>query len=164
MLHLPSTQSENEQMRAVLVISFVLGILSSSAIASPSLPVITIAVDTSAGRKAFSVEVASDARSQQRGLMFRRKMAPDAGMLFDFHDSLMLTFWMKNTFLPLDMLFIRTDGTISTIAPNAVPLTTTPIPSAEPVRAVLEINGGRAQQLGIHAGDRVRAAIFHNLN
>src|SRR5579871_3941879 len=151
-------------MRGVLVGSFVLAIVSEIAVASPPLPVLSIAVDTNSGRKPFTVELASDPQSQKRGLMFRREMAPDAGMLFDFHDSLMLTFWMKNTFLPLDMLFIRADGTISTIEPNAVPFSTTPIPSAEPVRAVLEINGGRAHELGIHAGDRVRAAIFHNLD
>jgi len=151
-------------MRFVFVGFLILGIFSGSAVASPTLPVTTITVDTNSGPTVFTVELASDAQSQQQGLMFRKEMAPDAGMLFDFHEALMLTFWMKNTFLPLDMLFIRADGTISTIATNTVPLTTTPVPSAEPVRAVLEINGGRAQQLGIHAGDRVRAAIFHNLN
>jgi hypothetical protein len=151
-------------MGGVLVGFLILGIFSGCAIASPSLPVTTITVDTKSGPKMFTVELASDPQSQQQGLMFRKEIAPDAGMLFDFHDPLMLTFWMKNTFLPLDMLFIRADGIISTIATNTVPLTTTPVPSAEPVRAVLEINGGRAQQLGIHAGDRVRAAIFHNLN
>jgi uncharacterized membrane protein (UPF0127 family) len=83
-------------------------------------------------------------------------------MLFDFHDDARLSFWMKNTVLPLDMLFIRSDGTISTIEPNAIPFSTTPIPSAEPVRAVLEINGGRARDLGIRTGDQVHAIIFHN--
>lgn len=83
-------------------------------------------------------------------------------MLFDFHNDASLSFWMKDTYVPLDMLFIRSDGTISTIARNAVPLSTTPIRSTEPVRAVLEINGGTASALGIVAGDRVHAAIFHN--
>ena len=92
--------------------------------------------------------------------MFRKQMAPDAGMLFDFHGLVMTQFWMKNTVIPLDMMFIRADGTISTIAANAVPYSETPIPSAEPVRAVLEINGGRARALGIAPGDRVHKAIF----
>lgn len=151
-------------MRAALVVPIVFGIWSGCAAGASSLPVATIAVDTNSGRKTFTVEVASDPQSQQHGLMFRRELAPDEGMLFDFHDPMMLTFWMKNTFLSLDMLFIRADGTISTIAADTIPLTTTPVPSAEPVRAVLELNGGRAQQLGIHSGDRVRAAIFRDLN
>lgn len=129
-----------------------------------SLPTTEITVDTSSGPKTFEVEVASDPASQQLGLMHRRELAPNAGMLFDFHKPAELSFWMKDTILPLDMLFIRSDGTISTIAPNAVPFSTTPIPSAEPVRAVLEINGGRAHDLGIRAGDKIHAAIFHNIN
>ena len=126
------------------------------------LPTAEVTVDTASGPKMFEVEIASDPDSQRRGLMYRRELAPNAGMLFDFHANAELSFWMKNTVLPLDMLFIRSDGTISTIAANTVPNSTTPIPSAEPVRAVLEINGGRAHDLGIRAGDRVHAAIFHN--
>ena len=126
------------------------------------LPKTEITVDTVGGPRSFEVEVAADPASQQRGLMYRRALAPNAGMLFDFHTNAELSFWMKDTVLPLDMLFIRSDGTISTIAANTVPYSTTPIPSAEPVRAVLEINGGRARDLGIRAGDRVHAAIFHN--
>ena len=126
------------------------------------LPLTTVVVDTDHGPHAFRVEVAGDEASQAKGLMFRRQMAPDAGMLFDFHHPQMTIFWMKNTILPLDMIFIRQDGTISSIAPNAVPYSTTSIPSAEPVRAVLEINGGRAAQLGIEPDQKVHNAIFGN--
>lgn len=147
-------------MRSGLFGILALVVLSVPALALPALPVETITIDTHNGPKTFTVEVASDYQSQQRGLMFRTRMAPDAGMLFDFHDSILLSFWMKNTFLPLDMLFIRADGTVSTISPNAVPLSTAAISSAEPVRAVLEINAGRAHELGILPGDRVHAAIF----
>ncbi len=147
-------------MRSALAGVLALIVLSGCALASPALPIETLTIDTHSGPRTFTVEVASDFQSQQRGLMFRSEMAPDAGMLFDFHDSIMLSFWMKNTFLPLDMLFIRADGTISTISPNAVPLSSTSIPSAEPVRAVLEINGGRARDLGILPGDRVHGSIF----
>jgi len=129
-----------------------------------SLPTVQISISTSTGPKDFLVEVASDSESQRRGLMFRRELAPNAGMLFDFHKATSLSFWMKNTILPLDMLFIRPDGTIATIAPNTIPLSTTPISSPEPVRAVLEINAGRVRELGIHTGDRVRATIFDNGN
>ena len=92
--------------------------------------------------------------------MFRRSMAPDAGMLFAFPHSGMVNFWMKNTILPLDLVFIRDDGTISSVAADAVPFSETLIPSAEPVRAVLEINAGRAAALGIAPGERVHHAIF----
>lgn len=129
-----------------------------------ALPVETIRIDTSSGPKEFKVEVAADAASQEQGLMYRRDLAPDCGMLFDFHQEARVSFWMKNTPLPLDMVFIRADGTVSSVEPNAVPFSTESIPSAEPVRAVLEINGGRAHDLGIKPGDRVRAEIFHDLD
>jgi uncharacterized membrane protein (UPF0127 family) len=128
------------------------------------LPVETIHIATADGPKAFTVEVAADAASQERGLMFRRDMARDAGMLFDFHQEARVSFWMKNTPLPLDMLFIRADGTVSSVQANAVPYSTDFIYSAEPVRAVLEINAGQAEALGIKRGDRVQAAIFHDVH
>ena len=126
------------------------------------LPVETIQIETAGGPKAFTVQIAADAISQERGLMFRRDLPPDAGMLFDFHQEQRVAFWMKNTPLPLDMLFIKADGTVSSIEPNAIPYSTDTIPAAEPVRAVLEINGGQAHALGIKPGDRVRSMIFHN--
>ncbi len=132
----------------------------AAANAPPPLPVTTVVIDSDHGPVTFRTEVAADPASQERGLMFRTKLAPDAGMLFDFHKSDFQAFWMKNTVLPLDMIFIRSDGTISSIAPEAVPYSETPIPSAEPVRAVLEIDGGRAAQLGIEPGQRVHNAIF----
>jgi len=134
-----------------------------SAAANPRpLPVQIITVDSDRGPVRFRVEVAADQDSQERGLMYRKSMAPDAGMLFDFHQLVETAFWMKNTLIPLDIIFIRADGTISSIAPEATPLSETPIPSGEPVRAVLEINGGRAEQLGIEPGAKVHAAIFGN--
>jgi hypothetical protein len=139
-----------------------------SAVAVPispngKLPVTTIVIDSAHGPVKFQAELAADPVSQEKGLMFRKSMAPDAGMLFDFHTPDFQTFWMKNTVLPLDLIFIRADGTISSIAPNATPYSETPIPSYEPVRAVLEINGGRAAQLGILPGDHIHAAIFGNV-
>jgi hypothetical protein len=126
------------------------------------LPTDTVVIDADHGPVRFSAEIAADQASQEKGLMYRTKLAPDAGMLFDFHEPEPQTFWMKNTVLPLDMIFIRADGTISSIAPDAVPYSETPIPSAEPVRAVLEINAGRAAALGIEPGQRVHSAIFGN--
>jgi hypothetical protein len=126
------------------------------------LPIDTIVIDADHGAVRFSAEIAADEASQEKGLMYRTRLAPDAGMLFDFHAPEPQTFWMKNTVLPLDMIFIRADGTISSIAPDAVPYSETPIPSTEPVRAVLEINAGRAAALGIEPGQRVHSAIFGN--
>jgi len=126
------------------------------------LPTSRLVVDAEKGPVAFTVEVASDEASQKQGLMFRTELAPDAGMLFDFHKAGPVAFWMKNTPLSLDMLFIRTDGTISTIASDTIPYSEDAIPSSEPVRAVLEIGGGRSAALGIRPGDKVHAAIFGN--
>jgi uncharacterized membrane protein (UPF0127 family) len=125
-----------------------------------ALPVSNLTIDTKKGPAIFTVELAADPATQERGLMFRKNMAPDAGMLFDFHQPSNVTFWMKNTILPLDMVFIRADGTVSTVAANAKPYSLTLIPSAEPIRAVLEINAGRAAALGIEPGERVHNAIF----
>jgi uncharacterized membrane protein (UPF0127 family) len=126
------------------------------------LPITTVVIDSARGPVTFRAEIAGDPASQERGLMYRTKLAPDAGMLFDFHRSDYQIFWMKNTVLPLDMIFIRDDGSISSIAPNSVPFSETRIPSSEPVRAVLEINGGRAAQLGIEPDQHVHNAVFRN--
>jgi len=147
-------------MRVGFVVLGLLLLLAESAASAAPLPVTTISVDAAKGRAEFRVEIAGDHDSQERGLMFRKKMAANAGMLFDFHQPVMTTFWMKNTVLPLDIIFIRTDGTISSIAANAVPFSEASIPSSEPIRAVLEINAGRAKALGIEPNDRVHAAIF----
>lgn len=110
----------------------------------------------------FDVELALNDAERSRGLMYREKLGPYDGMLFDFHQEAPVSFWMKNTLIPLDMLFIAGDGTIRHIYANAVPLSTDAIPSQFPVRAVLEINGGSARLLGIKPGDKVKHAIFGN--
>jgi uncharacterized membrane protein (UPF0127 family) len=125
-----------------------------------ALPVEKIVIRTHGGARVFRMEIAADDASRETGLMHRGKLAQSAGMLFDFHQPVMASFWMKDTLLPLDMLFVRADGTISTVAANAVPLSTAPIVAAEPVRAVIEINGGLAKTFGIAPGDRVQASIF----
>jgi uncharacterized membrane protein (UPF0127 family) len=126
------------------------------------LPMETISIDTDHGAQTFQVEIAADDKSRERGLMFRKTMEPDHGMLFDFKMDEGVAFWMKNTVLPLDMLFIRNDGTISSIAPNATPYSTDEIRSAEAIRAVLELNAGRAEALGIVPGAVVHAKAFGN--
>ena len=108
----------------------------------------------------FSVEIADDEAERNRGLMFRDQMAADAGMLFDFKVDRPVTMWMRNTRLPLDMLFITRDGRVLNIAQRTVPFTEHSIPSDGPVRAVLELNGGTTERLGIKAGDRVIHPLF----
>lgn len=111
-------------------------------------------------RNTFQVEVMRNSEQRAKGLMYRRYLPPDRGMLFDFGASEPVAMWMQNTYIPLDMLFIRKDGTIVRIAENAEPLSTRTIPSGEPVLSVLEINGGVARQLGIKPGDKVEHALF----
>lgn len=118
------------------------------------LATLTIA-SAGGGSHVFTVEMARTSDQQAQGLMHRRTLAPDAGMLFPFDPPRPASFWMRNTLIPLDMIFIRADGTIARVAANAVPLSETPVAVEEPVTAVLEIAGGRAAQLGIRDGDRV---------
>jgi uncharacterized membrane protein (UPF0127 family) len=95
-----------------------------------------------------------------KGLMFRRYLPPDRGMLFDFKQTQPVMMWMKDTFIPLDMVFIRKDGTVSSVAENTEPHSTRTIASTEPVYAVLEVNAGTAARLGIKTGDRVQHPLF----
>ena len=113
--------------------------------------------DEEYGPHRYTVEIAANDQDRQRGLMYRTKMAADAGMLFDFHSPQPTAFWMENTILPLDMLFVRADGTIANIRANAVPYSRESIPSAGPVLLVIELNAGQAAKWGIRAGDKVKA-------
>jgi uncharacterized membrane protein (UPF0127 family) len=110
------------------------------------------------GDHIFNVEVVDTPETRAQGLMYVQELADDAGMLFDFQDERPVSFWMRNTFIPLDMIFIESDGTILNIHVNARPHDTTSIPSSGPVQYVLEIPGGRSTELGIEAGDRVEHA------
>ncbi|WP_241911912.1 DUF192 domain-containing protein [Telmatospirillum siberiense] len=115
-----------------------------------------LAIETADGRSlAFSVEVAETPEQQTRGLMNRASLPADAGMLFDFGMDRPVAMWMKNTLIPLDMLFIKVDGTIAGIAERTVPMSLEVIASPGPVRAVLELNGGTSDRLGLKVGDRV---------
>ena len=125
---------------------------------APSAPTArTTALTISSGKRQFSfkVEVARTAAEQSRGLMFRTHLGPDRGMIFPMNPPRFASFWMKNTLIPLDMIFIRRDGTIANIAGRTVPHSLEPVESFEPVAAVLEVAGGRTAALGIKPGDRV---------
>jgi uncharacterized membrane protein (UPF0127 family) len=109
----------------------------------------------------FTVEIADTDAARELGLMNRKALSPDRGMLFDFKSPQPVAFWMKNTLIPLDMIFIDKDGQIISIAANATPLSEKPIPSGGDVLGVLEIGGGRAGKDGVRVGDRVLARMFH---
>jgi uncharacterized membrane protein (UPF0127 family) len=114
------------------------------------------------GSHRFTVEVAETPGQMEQGLMFRRTMAPDAGMLFDYKVPTVATMWMRNTLIPLDMLFVDGQGRIINIHQRAVPLALDMISAAGPVRAVIELNGGTTERLGIVPGDKVQHPIFGN--
>ena len=115
---------------------------------------------TGSGTHDFRVEVAADSASQERGLMYRRFMPADHGMLFEFQQNAPVVFWMKNTYIPLDMIFLSAAGVVTHIAENAEPLSERIIPSGPPCVAVLEVNGGVAASIGLKVGDSVRHAFF----
>lgn len=120
----------------------------------------SLSLVTAKGRFRFTVEMALDAAQRAQGLQFRETLAAHAGMLFDYERPQPVTMWMKNTLVPLDMLFIAADGRVVNIAADTVPKSLAPISSAGPVRAVLEVNAGTAARLGIEPGDRVIHPIF----
>lgn len=114
-----------------------------------------LVLHTAKGDFAFTVEIADDNAERAQGLMFRDHLAADAGMLFDYGQEQLASFWMQNTLIPLDMIFIGADGTVKTIHVNARPLDTTSIPSEVPIRFVLEIPGGRSTEIGLAVGDKM---------
>ena len=123
------------------------------------MPVAALADDThltlhtATGDYKFNVEVVDTDAARAQGLMFRTELAEDAGMLFDFKAEREVSFWMRNTFIPLDMIFVGADGIVDTIHVNARPQDPTSIPSNVPVQYVLEIPGGRSVEIGLKPGD-----------
>ena len=149
----------------VRLIGFVLAVLAIALIAAAAdfakaAELQTLEIASKTGVHAFQVEMAVTPEEKEHGLMFRRELPEGQGMLFDFQFDQNVAFWMKNTYIPLDMLFIRADGRILRIAENTEPMSERNIPSGGPVRAVLEVIGGTAKKLGIAAGDRVGGSIF----
>jgi uncharacterized membrane protein (UPF0127 family) len=120
--------------------------------ASTTLPVV---ITTAKGARRFDVEVAVTPQEQEKGLMFRKELAADGGMLFPMDPPRTASFWMKDTLIPLDMLFIHTDGTIAFLQAQVQPYSRIPVSAGVPVAAVLELRGGRAEELGIAQGDHV---------
>jgi len=120
----------------------------------------TLQIVTASGTHDFQVEIARDEESRARGLMNRRFLPADRGMLFEFDREAPVAFWMKNTYIPLDMIFISPKGVVTNVAANAEPLSERAIPSGSACVAVLELNGGAAAAIGLKVGDTVRHAFF----
>ncbi len=142
-----------------VLLASVLGLSSpgSARAASPNLE-----VDTGSGAHGFTVELARTEAEREKGLMYRRSMADTAGMLFDFGRDQMLLFWMKDTYIPLDMVFIDHGGHVVSIKRDAKPLDETTISSQVPAAGVLEVNAGVADKIGLKVGDEVKNPIFHD--
>jgi uncharacterized membrane protein (UPF0127 family) len=150
----PSCRPPASSLRA-----FGLALISLAGLAAPALADDSHAVlHTKKGAFTFNIEVVDTEAGREHGLMGRKSLAPDAGMLFDFRAPQPVAFWMKDTLIPLDMVFIARDGVVKSIHADAQPLDLTPIPSDGPVQFVLEIAGGRAAQIGLAPGDRMDEA------
>lgn len=120
----------------------------------------TLEIVTKTGVHVFQVELAVNDAQRAQGLMDRKELPEGKGMLFDFQREQDVAFWMKNTYIPLDMIFIRANGRIQRIAENTTPLSLETVPSGGPVRGVLEVIGGTSRKLGIAPGDRVAHPYF----
>jgi uncharacterized membrane protein (UPF0127 family) len=121
----------------------------------------SLEIVTKSGVQVFSVEMATTEQEKETGLMYRKELADGKGMLFDFSPEQEVSMWMKNTYIPLDMIFIRADGRILRIAENTEPLSTRIIPSRGLAKGVLEVIAGTAKKYGIEPGDRVGHPLFN---
>ena len=145
------------RVASIALVTFILAFASGPAAAAGEQ---TVEIASKTGVHIFSVVVVGNDADRAKGLMYRRELPEGRGMLFDFHRDQEVSFWMQNTYIPLDMIFIRGDGQILRIEENTVPLSTRMIPSRGAVRAVLEVIGGTSRKLGIAPGDRVASPIF----
>jgi uncharacterized membrane protein (UPF0127 family) len=147
-------------LRRTILVSVLAVLLLAGRMAAADQSALTI--ESASGKQPFTVELATTSDQMALGLMFRQSMPADAGMLFIYPSEQHVEFWMKNTLIPLDMLFIGADGHIKHIAQRTIPLDETPIPSVEEVKSVLEVNGGTVERLGIKTGDMVRSPALGN--
>jgi uncharacterized membrane protein (UPF0127 family) len=143
--------------RGLLIVA---GFLLAASFAAHALSVEQLEIVTKGGVRVFEVEMAETPEEQEQGLMYRRELPDGKGMLFDMGEEKPAIFWMKNTYVSLDMIFIRADGTIASIAENTTPLSEARIYSNAPVRGVLEVVAGTAKRYGIVPGDKVAHRLF----
>lgn len=127
---------------------------------NPVGPRSSLSIETSTGVYPYQVEVADTEESRSRGLMFRREVEPGTGMLFDMRMTRDVAFWMHNTFVPLDLVFISDKGRVVSIAHGAKPRSDNRIPSAAPIRFVLELPTPEARRIGLAVGDSVRHRVI----
>ncbi len=123
----------------------------------------TLTIETRTGVHAFNVEIADEPAERERGLMYRTEMAQDAGMIFEYETPEVITIWMKNTVLPLDIVYVNAEGTVTRVAPDAVPYSLSIISSETPAVAAIEFNAGTAARIGLAPGDTVRSPFFRNV-
>ena len=154
-LALAACQAEPEGTTAPGAAPAAVPAASEAAVAPSGLPLIPLEIRSGGKIHRFRVEVARTGEEQAKGLMYRPSLGDQEGMLFPFSPPRPASFWMKNTYIPLDMFFVRADGSIARIAANTTPQSLDPVGVGEPVAAVLEIRGGRAAELGIEEGARV---------
>ena len=144
--------------RLVFILALFVWTAQASSLRADSLEPLTVVTDT--GAHNFEVEIAKNELSRERGLMFRRFMARDHGMLFEFENEDLQSFWMRNTYIPLDIIFIDRSGRVIRVAAKAEPLSERTIPSGGPSLGVLELNGGVAAEIGLKIGDQVKHPFF----
>lgn len=149
------------RLRAVLLAALTLAALVPAiSISAWAAETQTVEIATKGGVQIFVVEMAVTMEERAQGLMYRKELPDGKGMLFDFSPEQNVAMWMKNTYIPLDMIFIKADGRILRIAENTEPLSTEIVSSGGSVRAVLEVIGGTARKYGIAPGDQVSHALF----
>jgi hypothetical protein len=146
--------------RLAAAFAFVLVLVALVGVTAQGAEPDSLEIVTSTGRHAFQIEIANNDATRERGLMDRRYLAADRGMLFEFDREAPVSFWMKNTYIPLDMIFIAPSGVVTHIAANAEPLSERVIPSGGPCIAVLELAGGTAASIGLKVGDKVHYPFF----
>ncbi|MGL4260255.1 MAG: DUF192 domain-containing protein [Afipia sp.] len=155
---LPKSPNLKSDIR--IVFAAVMALLVATVTGAAAAEVQPLEIVTKSGVHVFSVEVAKTEQERATGLMYRKELAEGRGMLFDFSPEQQVSMWMKNTFIPLDMIFIRSDGRILRIAENTEPHSEKIIPSGGLAKGVLEVIGGTARKYGIQAGDRVAHPLF----
>lgn len=156
--HLPKFPNLKSDIR--IVFAAVMALLAVTVTSAGAAEVQPLEIVTKSGVHVFTVEVAKTEQERATGLMYRKELAEGRGMLFDFSPEQPVSMWMKNTFIPLDMIFIRSDGRILRIAENTEPHSEKIIPSGGLAKGVLEVIGGTARKYGIQAGDRVAHPLF----
>jgi uncharacterized protein len=158
------TKSCSRRLQFIRILAFAAALASAWLVAPPlagSTEQQTLEIVSKSGVHVFTVELAVTDEERQKGLMFRRSLPESQGMIFDFKRDQEVSMWMRNTYVSLDMIFIRADGRILRIAENTQTESDRIIPSGGPVRAVLEVVAGTAKKFGIAPGDRVASPIFH---